>query len=132
MSDIGPITMIGAMNRQLNGVVLRHQQGGDSVALTLAQGVVVTGLREYSMSQSEPDMGYNRGSKTCQVRFPVIELQGAQFQKDFNVGDQCWIEGPVVQPGFQNQFQDKTKWELQYYRESADGLLITVGLKSND
>lgn len=132
MSSIGPTSIIGAMNAQLKAVIDRHQQGGDTVALTIAQGVVVAGLREYSMDQSDPELGYNRGNKTCQVRFSAAELNGAQLGQDFKIGDQVWIEGPIVQPGFENVNQDKSRWELQYYRESADALLITVGLKSND
>jgi hypothetical protein len=77
-------------------------------------------------------MGYDRQNKTCQVRFPVSELAGAQFATDFNIGDIVYINAPIVQPGYTNETQDLDKWELQYYRQSADGLLATVGLKSND
>lgn len=132
MSSIGPTTMLNSMAEQLDAVLFRHQQGLDTVELTINGGVVVTGLREFSIEQYDPELGSYRQNKTCQVRFPVSELKGAQLGTDFVIGCVCYINLPQIQPGFENKIQDPSKWEMQYYRTSSDGLLISVGLKSND
>lgn len=132
MSLIGPTVMLNSMAEQLDALMFRHQQGGDTVELTLNSGVVVTGLKEFSIEQYDPELGSYRQNKTCQVRFPVSELKGAQLGTDFVIGCVCYINQPIVQPGYENKIQDPSKWELQYYRLSTDGLLASVGLKSND
>lgn len=103
---------------------------GDVVLLTLSSTVAVTALKEYGYYAADPMLGGVSTQQKIQLRFPASELKQAVFEVDFNIGDRCYI-GPPVQLIPEGTF-DKAKWELKYYRESADGLLITVGLDSDD
>jgi hypothetical protein len=122
--------MLAFLQKQLVAIMKRHNDGGDTVQLTLGPNIVVNALREFDYEDANPMLGGVGANKKIQLRFPNVELNGAQFKQDFDTGDRCYINGPnQLQP---NGTLDPTKWELKYYRASADGLLITVGLESND
>lgn len=122
--------MLAFLQRQLVALMKRHNDGGDTVQLILGPGIVVNALREFDYEDNQPMLGGGNSNKKIQLRFPNVALNGAQFKQDFDIGNRCYINGPnQLQP---NGTNDPTKWELKYYRASADGLLITVGLESND
>jgi hypothetical protein len=118
------------LRQQLAATMTRHNDLGDTIILTLAEGVVVTALREFEYEDATPDLGGVNTGKKIQLRFPASELGQAMLHQDFEIGDRCYIDGPIqLQP---SGTKDDTKWELKYFRASADGLLISVGLGSND
>ena len=122
--------MLTFLADQLRATIARHNAGGDTVQLILAGTIVVNAFREFDYEDANPMLGGIDSNKKMQLRFPASELGAAQFHIDFEIGDRCYVNGPVqLQP---SGTPDDTKWELKYYRASADGLLITVGLGSND
>lgn len=122
--------MLKFQRDQLQATLARHNSGGDTVQLSLGEGIVVNAWREFDYEDANPMLGGVDSNKKMQLRFPSQELGPNQFHVDFEIGDRCYVNGPVqIQP---SGTMDDTKWELKYYRASADGLLISVGLGSND
>lgn len=122
--------MLSFLASQLQATIARHNAGGDTVQLILATNIVVNAFREFDYEEANPLLGGVDSSKKMQLRFPASELGVNQIHVDFEIGDRCYVNGPIqLQP---NGTADNTKWELKYYRASADGLLITVGLGCND
>lgn len=122
--------MIAFAQKQLAATFARHNAGGDTVLLTLGPGIIVNALREFDYEQADPGLGGIDSNKKMQLRFPASALGANQFHVDFEIGDRCYIGGPTaLNPS--GTF-DNAKWELKYYRVSADGLLISVGLGAND
>lgn len=116
--------------KQLAATLARHNGQGDTVQLTLEGTCVINALKEFEYQDSDPMLGGVNTNKKMQLRFPAQALNGSQFNQDFTIGCRCYVNGPVqLQPSGTN---DPTKWELKYYRASADGQLITVGLGSDD
>lgn len=116
--------------KQLAATLARHNSQGDTVQLTLEGTCVINALREFNYQDADPMLGGINTNKKMQLRFPHAALKGARFNQDFSIGCRCYVNGPTqLQP---SGTQDNTKWELKYYRASADGQLITVGLGSND
>lgn len=122
--------MLSFLQNQLAATLTRHNTMEDTVQLSMGESIVVNALREFDYEDANPMLGGVDSNKKMQLRFPASELAAHQFNIDFEIGTRCYVNGPIQLQPFGTR--DETKWELKYYRVSADGLLISVGLGSDD